>query len=87
MRVRPLQTGEYGDNEEPAFASSVYIQNSQALTVSASDGKRSFQCSFDAVLGPESAQSQVYTVVRGCTESVLNGFNRFVPTASNLHLI
>ena len=70
VRVRPLNP-----NEEVSEASAVRITSSTTLSVETSDGKRSFQCSYDAVLGPSSQQTDVYSTVRECTGSVLQGFN------------
>lgn len=71
VRVRPLSSGEIADGNE----SVVDILGSQSLSVTSSDGKKSFRCAFDAVLGPSSSQIDVYEVVRGCTESVIEGYN------------
>ncbi len=71
VRVRPLSEKELSDSTDTV----VDIQDNQNLKVTSFDGKKSFQCSFDSVVGPETNQAQVYDIVRGCTQSVLDGFN------------
>ena len=71
VRVRPLNQAELAENND----SVVSILNDQSLNVTSADGKKSFRCSFDSVLGPTSTQNEVYGVVRSCTESVIEGFN------------
>lgn len=71
VRARPLT-----DQESTASAASVVsIHSATELEVLNADGKRSFQCSFDGVLGPSSSQEDVYNIVNTCTHSVLDGFN------------
>lgn len=72
MRVRPLTESE---SLEPEPRSVVDIQSNSSLAVSNFDGKRTFQCIFDAVLGSSSSQTDVYSVIKSCTKSVLDGFN------------
>jgi hypothetical protein len=71
VRVRPLSASELAERND----SVVEILSSQALNVTSADGKKSFKCAFDSVLGPNSSQTEVYDIVRGCTESVIDGFN------------
>ena len=71
VRVRPLSQLEVIENQDCV----VDIVDQQSLTVTSSDGKKVFKCSYDSVLGMSSTQSDVYNVVRSCTESVLDGFN------------
>ncbi len=71
VRVRPLSDKESVDNND----SVVDIYDQQTLLVTSADKKKSFQCSFDSVLGPSTSQAEVYETVRGCTRSVLDGFN------------
>ncbi len=71
VRVRPMSDKELAENNE----SVVDIQNGQSLKVTSADGKKSFQCTFDTVLGQNTSQSEVYDTVRSCTRSVLDGFN------------
>ena len=73
VRVRPLY-----DNSQTLDLGAetvVDIQSASSLSVTTSDGKRAFQCAFDAVLGPFSTQQDLYDTVKGCTRSVLEGFN------------
>ena len=73
VRVRPLF-----DNVKSLDLGAetvVDIQSSQSLAVTTGDGKRSFQCSFDSVLGPFSSQADLYRAVQSGTRSVLDGFN------------
>ncbi len=72
VRVRPLDG--YIDGGDETNTSAVDIQSNTSLAVVAND-KRSFQCTFDNVLGPYSTQKEVYSIVKSCTESVLDGFN------------
>jgi hypothetical protein len=69
VRVRPLSQAEElsGENQ-----SAVEILNKKSLSVTSLDGKKSFKCAFDSVLGPSSTQVEVYNVVKSCTESVLD---------------
>lgn len=71
VRVRPLSQSELADHNE----SVVDIIDNQSLKVTSADGKKSFSCSYDSVLGPNSTQVEVYDVVRSCTQSVIDGFN------------
>ena len=71
VRVRPLSEAERSENND----SVVDVLSDQSLRVSSADGKKTFTCSFDAVLNPIATQSDVYRVVRGCTEAVLDGIN------------
>lgn len=71
VRVRPLSSSELAERND----SVVEILSNQALNVTSADGKKSFKCAFDSVLGPNSSQTEVYDIVRGCTESVIDGFN------------
>lgn len=71
VRVRPLNENELLNNSD----SSVELLGDKSLNVTSADGRKSFNCAYDAVLGPSSSQSDVYDVVRTCTSSVLDGFN------------
>lgn len=73
VRVRPMSESEYLQGEGDLGV--VDIQSNTNLALSNADGRRQFQCTFDAVLGPESTQSDVYATVQGCTKSVIDGFN------------
>ena len=53
----------------------IRIMDNSSLIVTSSDNKKSFQCSYDSVLGPQSSQRDVYSILEGCTKSVLEGFN------------
>lgn len=68
VRVRPLSDAESGEEDGV-----IDIQDGTSLSVL--DGKKSFQCAYDAVLGFNSNQADVYATVRECTSSVLDGFN------------
>lgn len=69
VRVRPLNEDETSDE------TSITINSASSLSVTHTSEKKSFQCSFDAVLGPSSSQAEVYSTLRGCTQSVLEGIN------------
>lgn len=73
VRVRPLTSNER--DYDLGVDSVVDIKSDTSLGVTNSDGRRSFQCAYDAVFGPESTQTDIYECVRGCTESVLDGIN------------
>ena len=88
VRVRPINDSDDGNsvagsrtndsNNDGTNESSeiiVDIQSPTPLALTNADGKRAFQCAFDAILGPQSTQSDVYQTVRDCTISVLNGVN------------
>jgi hypothetical protein len=75
VRIRPLNQDEIthaGNN------SSILAAENNSLTLRNPDSKKQFQCSFDAVLGPSSTQEEVYSSIRVCTNSVKDGFNRYV---------
>jgi hypothetical protein len=72
VRVRPLVPSE-GDDQL-----SVTIHDPSSLSVTNADNTKSFQCSYDAVLGPSSSQLDVYQTIRECTISVLDGVNATV---------
>lgn len=73
VRVRPLSHAESaGDsNADPA----VHITSASSLSVVSADQKKTFQCAYDAVLGPFATQGQVYDKVKECTVAVMNGIN------------
>jgi len=80
VRVRPLFDGgalSFPDAQSMMQMEEtvVDIHSANSLAVTNADGKRQFQCAFDAVLGPFSTQSEVYRTVQGCTRSVLEGVN------------
>jgi hypothetical protein len=63
------------EKETEANETLLDIKRKNNLSISSVDRKRSFQFSFDSVLSPTSTQSDVYNIVRDCTDSVLDGFN------------
>lgn len=73
VRMRPLNETEL--TSPTGYETVVDIQDDKSLSVTNGDGKRTFQCSFDAILGSASTQQDVYNTVQSCTESVLEGFN------------
>lgn len=72
VRVRPRNDAEIDDTD------AVNLLSEKLLSITNSDGKKSFQCSYDYILGPDSQQVEVYGIIRECTTSVLNGFNSTV---------
>lgn len=72
VRVRPAVAAEAGD---PIC---VNLLDATSLAVNNADNTKSFQCSYDAVLGPSASQLDVYKTVRECTLSVLDGVNATV---------
>ena len=75
VRVRPINDSDNNDGTNESSETIVDLQSHTTLALTNADGKRAFQCAFDAVLGPQSTQSDVYQTVRDCTISVLNGVN------------
>jgi kinesin family protein 3/17 len=73
VRMRPLNESEL--SSPTGYESVVDIHDDISLSLTNGDGKRTFQCSFDAILGSTSTQQDVYNTVQSCTESVLDGFN------------
>lgn len=71
VRVRPLSQSELIENQD----SVVDIIDQQSLSITSGDGKKSFKCSYNHVLNPNSSQADVYQIVKNCTESVVDGFN------------
>eukprot|EP01041_Mallomonas_annulata_P006651 gene6651-13468_t len=54
----------------------IIVNDSQnSLQVKSLDEKRSISCAFDAVLGPNADQFEVYEKIKYATESVIKGFN------------
>lgn len=73
VRVRPIsQTEEVNPNE---INSTINITSPTTLSVVSNDNRKSFQCTYDHVLGPSTSQAQVYDVMKECTFSVLQGVN------------
>lgn len=72
VRVRPLSETECTDGDSNLC---VDIQSNTSLSLFNSENKRTFHCSFDAILGPSATQSDVYNILKSCTSSVLDGFN------------
>lgn len=71
VRVRPPSHID----EEASMGDSIQILDGTDLVAANSEGTKSFQCSFDAVLSPTVTQAEVYEHVSDCTASVLDGFN------------
>ena len=69
VRVRPFETDHANDEDL------IDITSKTQLAVQSADGSRTFQCSYDCILGPSTQQAEVYNVFRTCTNSVLNGVN------------
>lgn len=77
VRVRPISDNENSENTVNELGDSVVdIQNNTTISLSNLEGKNVIHCTFDAVLGPQSAQSDVYDTVKDCTKSVMEGVNR-----------
>ena len=74
VRVRPPLI----EHLNSGLGESIQVIDNFSLSAANSDGSKVFQCSFDAILGPNSTQEDVYTQVSSCTESVLDGFNATV---------
>ena len=72
VRVRPLNDNE---RTEGRGESTVEILSNNQLTVSTNDHRKTFTCTYDAVLGPQASQAQVYDAVKECTNAVLSGMN------------
>lgn len=66
VRVRPVDS---------SLDTCIHLQSNQSLTVEDVDHKKTFSCSYDAILGPNASQAQVYEIVKDCTLSVLQGVN------------
>jgi hypothetical protein len=81
VRVRPLNEAERqnsapsGGGKYSADPSAITITSPTQLTVTTNDHRKAFNCEFDAVLGPDVTQSQVYETVQDCTLAVLQGVN------------
>lgn len=66
VRVRPVDS---------SIETCVNIQSQQALLIEDIEEKKSFSCHYDAVLGPNATQADVYEIVKEYTNSVLQGVN------------
>eukprot|EP01039_Chlorochromonas_danica_P001837 gene1837-2010_t len=75
VRVRPLSVSEAADGNNNEETAAVHLTSSSSLSLSSADQKKTFQCSYDAVLGPFASQAQVYDKVKECTLAVMNGIN------------
>ena len=53
----------------------VEIVDENMIQLSKNNSKKVFKCQFDAVAGPSSSQAEIYTIVKKCTLSVLDGTN------------
>ena len=73
VRVRPLNDSERNDNENENGV--IAFDGNQKLSITNAEGNRTFQCEFDHIFDPKTSQESVYTSVRECTSSVLDGFN------------
>ena len=67
VRVRPADSSE----------SCLLVGPDNSLEV-APGTRRGLRCAFDAVLGPETTQTGVYSLARSCTTAALEGFNATV---------
>jgi DNA replication protein DnaC len=68
VRVRPVENS----HED---TSSVQIVNDRSLSINDPEKKKTFNCTYDAVLGPSVSQAQVYEHVKEGVKSVLEGIN------------
>lgn len=71
VRVRPLNENERTNSPE----TTIDVTSSQSLLLTNSDHKKTFTCSYDAVLGPLATQAQVYDQVKDCTFALFRGVN------------
>lgn len=53
----------------------VTINNENSIKLYNFKGKKRVECEFDAVVGSESSQEEVYNIVKNCTCSVISGTN------------
>lgn len=51
------------------------INSTKSIKLYSFKGRKSVECDFDAVVGSESTQEEVYEIVRKCTRSVISGTN------------
>jgi kinesin family protein 3/17 len=72
VRIRPLNETEKNVDGEN---SSLMITSPQSLTIKTYDNRKTYNCSYDTVLGPSASQAQVYDTVKDCTLSVMQGVN------------
>lgn len=73
------------DSDVDSHAQTVIdMVDNSSLTVSGGGANKNFHCAFDSVLGPSSTQKEVYSIVKGCTACVLDGFNRYTLFCSYL---
>ena len=75
VRVRPLLPHEAGG--EWLAGEAVLVEDDETVRIRSGEAGRSvsLRCRYDAVLGPEAPQDAVYSRVRSCASSVLDGYN------------
>ena len=73
VRVRSEPLGECENAPSP-----VTVHDSHSLTVTNAEQTKTFDCSYDVVLGQKSTQEDVYNQVRDTTKSVMEGVNATV---------
>lgn len=72
VRIRPPVSNE---EDEPQ---AINIYGAQSLAVTNNDQSKTFNCSYDVVLGEAASQAELYGHVRECTLSVVEGVNATV---------
>ena len=72
VRIRPIAM-----NTEDKLCT-IEALDSQTLKASSYDGKKCIQCAYDHVVPPTATQTEVYSIVKSCTDAVLAGYNSTV---------
>jgi hypothetical protein len=70
--VRPLQQHEAAAEES---IQAVNVSGTKEITLHMHQQRKSISCQYDAVLGPQASQEDVYELLRRSTASVLEGFH------------
>ena len=68
VRLRP-------SHEENHKASVVTVKDDCVILIQTNDGKKELKCTYDSVIDQHTSQSEVYDLIRGCTDAVLNGIH------------
>jgi hypothetical protein len=86
IRIRPLNESEKNISpHNPSEQSTLNILSNHSLSIATYDGRKTYNCIYDTILGPTATQSQVYECIKDCTLSVMQGVNSTIFAYGILH--
>ena len=76
VRIRPLQPHELADDRQSRAI--VRAKSASELAIEGDEPRHRVTCRFDAVLGSDAVQADVYEHIRECTSRAVRGYNATV---------